>query len=326
MIKPDSAIVRCIEFRNLHHALELSASSQILLYEWIEGTQMYIVMGGTGHVGSAVAATLLSRGESVTILTRDAHRAGAWRARGAKITGVNVDDVASLRAAFRCGKRAFLLNPPADTAGDTDAIERRTVRNILSALEGSALEKVVAQSTGGAQAGNRIGDLNVLWELEEGLRRQSIPAAINRAAYYMSNWDGLLDPARSTGKLPTMFAADLAIPMVAPRDAGTIAAERLLSSLEDTGIRYVEGPRRYTSADVANAFSKALGRAVQVDVTPRTQWKASFLHLGFSAAAAESYARMTEVSVDGAFNDMPKDSLRGATTLEAYIRDLVDSR
>jgi hypothetical protein len=31
------------------------------------------------------------------------------------------------------------------------------------------LEKVVAESTGGAQPGDRIGDLNVLWELEKGL-------------------------------------------------------------------------------------------------------------------------------------------------------------
>lgn len=35
---------------------------------------------------------------------------------------------------------------------------------------------------------------------------------MNRAAYYMSNWDGLLDSVRSTGKPPTMYAADLAIP------------------------------------------------------------------------------------------------------------------
>lgn len=82
-----------------------------------------------------------------------------------------------------------MLNPPADTTKDTDVIERRTVANILMALEGSGLEKVVAESTGGAQPRDRIGDLNVLWELEEGLSRQTIPAAINRAAYYMTNWD-----------------------------------------------------------------------------------------------------------------------------------------
>jgi len=283
---------------------------------------MYVIMGGTGHVGSATAEALLARGEAVTIVTRDATRAAKWLAPGAGIAEANVEDVASLRAAFRRGSRAFLLNPNADIATDTDVVERRTVANILAALDGSGLTKVVAESTGGALPGDRIGDLNVLWELEEGLRRQSIPAAVNRAAYYMSNWDGLLDAVRSTGKLQSMFAADLPIPMVAPRDLGQIAADRLTSPLDDVGIREVEGPARYTSADVAKAFAKAIGRPVQLEITPRDQWKEAFQAFGFSEAAADSYARMTAVSVDGGFK-MGDDPLRGTTTLETYIRELV---
>ena len=283
---------------------------------------MYVIMGGTGRVGSAVAAALLARGEQVTIVTHDANRAGAWLREGAEIVEANVNEVASLRAAFRRGSRAFLLNPNADMSADTDAVERRTVANILSALDGSGLEKVVAASTAGAQPGARIGDLNVLWELEEGLRRQPIPAAINRAAYYMSNWDGQLDAVRKTGTLQTMYPADLLIPMVAPLDLGEIAAQRLVSTPDDTGIRYVEGPRRYSSADVAKAFSQVLGAPVGVDVIPRDEWKEAFQGLGFSEAAADSYARMTAVSLDGGF-DMPDDALRGATTLEAHIRDLL---
>jgi uncharacterized protein YbjT (DUF2867 family) len=140
----------------------------------------------------------------------------------------------------------------------------------------------------------------------------------------MSNWDGLLDMVRGTGKLPTMFAADLAIPMIAPRDLGALAAERLMSSPDDIGVRNTEGPSRYTPADVAKAFSKALARPVEVQVIPRNKWKESFLNLGFSEAAADSYARMTAVSVDGGF-DMPDNAWRGVTTLDRYITDLVGS-
>lgn len=283
---------------------------------------MYVIVGGTGRVGSATAAALLARGEQVTIVTHDASRAGAWLGEGAEIVEANVNDVPSLRAALRRGSRALLLNPPADTSADTDAVERRTVANILAALDGVGLEKVVAVSTGGAQPGDRIGDLNVLWELEEGLGRQPIPAAINRGAYYMSNWDGQVESVRKTGKLQTMYPADLLIPMVAPLDLGEIAAQRLVSPLDDTGIRYVEGPRRYSSADVAKAFSQALGVPVGVDVIPRGKWEEAFRGLGFSEAAADSYARMTAVSLDSGF-DMPDDAMRGATTLEAYIQDLI---
>ncbi|KRC86106.1 NmrA family transcriptional regulator [Achromobacter sp. Root83] len=283
---------------------------------------MYIIMGGTGHVGSATAQALLARGAPVTIVTRRAARAAHWRALGADIVEADAEDVASLRAAFRRGRRAFLLNPPADPSTDTDTVERRTVANILAALQDAGLEKVVAESTGGAQPGSRIGDLSVLWELEEGLRKQALPSAINRAAYYMSNWDGLLETARESGRLPTLFPADLPIPMVAPDDLGVAAAARLISGVEDDGIRYVEGPRRYTPNDVARAFQEALGRPVEVEVIPRDQWKLAFLNQGFSEAAAKSYARMTEAVVDSGF-DLSDDPLRGTTALEDYVRDRV---
>lgn len=283
---------------------------------------MYIIMGGTGHVGAATARALLARGAEVTILTRSAARAAHWRTLGADIVQADVEDVASLRAAFRRGRRAFLLNPPADTRSDTDAVERHTVANILAALEGSGVEKVVAESTAGAQPGSHIGDLNVLWELEEGLRAQALAAAVNRAAYYMSNWDGLLETVRNTGVLPSLFPANLAIPMVAPKDLGEVAADRLMSAPDDQGVRYVEGPRRYTPSDVARAFAQALDQPVEVHVVPRAQWRQAFVRQGFSETAAASYARMTEVSVDGGF-DLSDTPLRGSTTLEAYIRSLV---
>ncbi|WP_134495495.1 NmrA family NAD(P)-binding protein [Microvirga pakistanensis] len=283
---------------------------------------MFVIIGGTGHVGSATATELLRRSETVAIVTRYAAGAADWHARGAEVIEADVEDVPSLRKAFQRGKRALLLNPPADPAKDTDAVERRTVANIIAALDGSGLEKVVAASTGGAQPGVRLGDLSVLWGLEEGLRRQGIPAAINRGAYYMSNWDGLLDVVRRDGVLPTMLPADLPIPMVAPHDLGQAAAERLLSSVEDIGIRYIEGPRRYSPAEVAEAFSNELGRPVRLSVIPRENWKDTFLQLGFSEAAATSYTRMTEVSVDRGF-DLVENPWRGSTSLEAYIHELV---
>lgn len=279
---------------------------------------MYVVMGATGHVGGAVAQTLLASGEQVTILTRRPERAGRWRDKGASVAMADVEDVDSLRAAFRRGRRAFLLNPPADIAGDTDAAERRTIANILSALEDSGLEKVVAASTYGARPGQGIGDLTTLWELEEGLRRQPIPAAINRGAYYMTNWAGLLETVTQTGKLPSMFPADMPMPMVAPADLGEAAAARLLTPVEDVGVRYVEGPQRYTPQDVAQAMARTLGRGVAVEVAPRDRWETIYKGLGFSDEAARAYVRMTAVTLDEGF-DMLSDVVRGHVSLADFI-------
>ncbi len=283
---------------------------------------MYAILGSTGHVGSAVVDALLEAGQPVLALVHSAEHGEGLKQKGAEIAVVDVLDVDGLRAAFRQARRAFLLNPNAPVSGDTDIGERATVAAILSALDGSGLEKVVAESTMGAQPGESLGDFNVLYELEQGLKARPIPAAWNRAAYYMSNWDMALEGARKDGVVQTMFPADFRLPMVAPRDLGQAAARRLTSGLDDIGLRNVEGPARYTMNDVARAFADALGRPVRVVVTPREQWEQAFQALGFSRAAAHSYARMTGATLDAEM--VPENETeKGPTTLQAYIAALV---
>jgi uncharacterized protein YbjT (DUF2867 family) len=280
---------------------------------------MHIILGGTGNVGSAVARTLLAAGEPVTIVSRDPAKAQQWEDRGAKVAIADILDVRALTDVLCTGTRAFLLNPPAAPNTDTDAQERRTVEAILTAVEGSGLTKLVAESTYGAQPGDRCGDLNTLWELEQGLAEQPIPYAVNRGAYYFSNWAANLAEVREEGVLRTMFEADFELPMAAPEDLGEHAAE--LMTDDRSGVFFAEGPRRYTPQDVANAFAAALGRTVRVETTPREQWVPAFKAMGFSSPAAESYARMTGATVDGP--DFPGDPVRGEMRLEDYIAALV---
>ncbi|WP_114391283.1 NmrA family NAD(P)-binding protein [Notoacmeibacter marinus] len=283
---------------------------------------MYVILGGTGQVGGATARALLSDGEDVTIVTREADRAYELKAAGARVAVTDIRDVDALREVFRTGKRAFLLNPPADPSTDTDAEERRNVDAIIAALDGSGLEKVVTQSTYGAFAGEHCGDLTVLHELEQKLRAQPIPAAINRGAYYMSNWAGMVDVVRESGTLPSFFPADLALPVVAPGDLGRIAARRLMAPASDTGVQHLEGPERYTAHDVADAFGNALNRKVVVDEIPRDALEQTFSQFGFSDKAAASYACMTRRVIDGE-TDMDDEPVRGQTTLRTYIRSVV---
>lgn len=283
---------------------------------------MHVILGGTGHVGSAAAKALLARGEPVVIVTHDPAKGEDWRAWGAEVAVADVHDPAALRSAFARGRSLFLLNPPAAPSTDTDVEEKRTIAAILEALDGVELEKIVAESTYGAQPGDRCGDLNTLYELEQGLRNQSVPTAINRAAYYFSNWDASLEPVRETGVLRTPYPADLKIPMVAPNDLGEAAARRLVGPVDDVGIRYVEGPEACSAGDVAAAFARALDRPVRVETVPREDWEAMYRDLGFSPAAADSYARMTRVSADKGY-ETPDAPERGPTTLDAYIAALV---
>ncbi|TSJ34899.1 sugar nucleotide-binding protein [Mucilaginibacter corticis] len=265
----------------------------------------YIILGGTGHIGTALAKALEDRGERVLAAGHDE---------------VDVFDTRSLSGFFGQGERAFILNPPAPPDADTLEQETKSIQSIIAAVKNSSLEKIVAASTYGAQAGNNIGDLGVLYEMEQGLKAQQVPLAIIRSAYYMSNFDQSLKVVRETGNLPSLYPADFELPMVAPADIGLFAAE--LMGNGQTGLFHIEGPKRYTIQDVANAFSQALNKPVNVAVTPEADWEKSLSQSGFSEKAAASFVNMTRLTLYGPSEDVNQAHL-GSTGLETYIENLV---
>lgn len=281
---------------------------------------MYIILGGTGHVGSKVATNLLKKGEDVTIITRNAEKTSEWEKRGAKTAVVDVLDTDELHKIFATGKRLFLLNPPADPSTDTVTEEKRTLASILAALENSGIEKVIGESTYGAQPGTGNGDLNVLYEMEQSLKKMNTPHSIIRAAYYMSNWDAALETAKNEGVVHTFYPIDFKLPMVAPEDIGKIAAELLTEPIEKNSIYYVEGPETYSSNDVAEAFTIALGKPVKAVQAPPDKWILTLKELGFSDQAARSMAAMTEETLKNL--ETVESPVRGATTLKQYIESL----
>ncbi|MBC7971304.1 MAG: NmrA family NAD(P)-binding protein [Verrucomicrobia bacterium] len=194
----------------------------------------------------------------------------------------------------------------------------------MSAIKGTGLEKIVAESTYGAQPGERIGDLGVLYEMEQALTAQPIPTTMIRAAYYMSNWRASLQTAREQGVVQTLYPEAFKLPMVAPSDIGEIAARLLTEPIEQTGLHYVEGSDRYSSQAVAVAVATALGLPVVAESVPRDQWLVTFKRIGFSNEAAESFAKMTAVTLDETFPDLHAVE-RGVTSLHNYLSQMVQS-
>jgi uncharacterized protein YbjT (DUF2867 family) len=281
---------------------------------------MYVILGAAGNIGSVVVEKLAGMGHDVLAVVHSEEKAEALEAEHIETVVADLRDSDAVRSALQRGKRAFLLNPPGDPSGDSNAVELETGRSIGAALSGSGLEKVVVASTYGAQQGEALGDLSTLWEFEQAVLASGIPAAINRGAYYFTNLDMLIEPAKE-GELPTAFPEDFVLPMVAPSDLAEAAVERLLSGIDDVGIVHVEGPERYSFGQVAGVLGRLLGRDVKVATTPREGWEESFKQVGFSEASAGNFARMTGATLDRP--ELPYDPWRGEVGLEEYLRGRV---
>lgn len=280
---------------------------------------MFVVMGATGHVGGSVARTLLAAGQTVTVITRSAEKGQVWKEQGADVAVLDVRNGAALTKVFQKARRVFALNPPASPALNTDVEERQTMQAIVRALRDAGPEKIVLQSTYGAQPGAHCGDLGVLYEFEEAARQLNTPLCVVRAAYYMSNWMVEAETVRSTGSLKTMLPALQKVPMVAPQDVGDLAARLLMAPVSDVGVYAIEGPTWYSPADVAQALERVLGRSVRVEASAQADWLAVYRQNGFSDEAAQSYARMTEIFVTQAYEN-PASPLKGSTDLFTYFK------
>jgi uncharacterized protein YbjT (DUF2867 family) len=286
---------------------------------------MYILLGGTGHIGKALSTELLKRDEQVTIITHDAGKAAEIESTGAIAAVADVFNPEELSKVFKKGKRLFLLNPPADPATDIDETERKSVDSILSAIKDSRLEFIVAASTYGAQQGGQIGDMGVLYEMEQGLEKLAIPYTIIRSGYYYSNWDMALETARAEGKIYTFFPPGFKLAMVAPADIAKFAAKLLTQGTSSRTINYCAGPEDYSANDVAKAFSKALNKNIEAVEIPKEAWQETLQQVGFSEKSAISMANMTRITVEQDY-EIPDNPERGTITIEEYVSGLVSAK
>lgn len=108
---------------------------------------MYVILGASGHIGSVVIDALQASSEKVIAVVHSAQKAAAIKHGGVEPVIADVADTGQLRSILQKGRRAFLLNPPGDIKGDTNAEEMKTARSIAAALDGSGLEKLVVAST-----------------------------------------------------------------------------------------------------------------------------------------------------------------------------------
>lgn len=280
---------------------------------------MNIITGATGNIGNALVKTLIKNGESVIAITRNPGKAVQMFGNTVEVVEVDVMDTVALHEVFKKGSSIFILNPPADPAGNTDVEERKTAKSIITALKQLEEHKrVVVESTLGNQQGDHIGDLGVLYELEEEIKKLPHDYRIIRPAYYMSNWRMSLAEAKKSKTITSFYPADFKFPMVAPDDIAILAAKLMTAEKADQ-INPIEGPEEYSPNDVANAIAEIISKPVELKVIPEEAWEQTYQDMGFSASAAKSYSNMTKISLYGGF-ERPKNPVLGKTSLFEYLQ------
>ncbi|MGB9435380.1 MAG: NAD(P)H-binding protein [Candidatus Acidiferrum sp.] len=223
---------------------------------------MYTVLGATGHIGSVITKKLLEKGEKVRVVGRNTARLQPLVQKGAVAFIGDVNDAGALTRAFEDVRAAFLIMPPGMTSPDYGADQERESDAISSAVRNSGLQYAVNLSSIGAQAPAGTGPILGLHRSEQKLDGvEKLNVLHLRPAYFFENHLAGISMIQMMGLYGGALKGDLQMPMIAARDIGAYAAERLLK-LDFNGkqTRNLLGERDLSMNEVAAVIGKVLNK------------------------------------------------------------------
>lgn len=287
---------------------------------------IHAIAGVSGNTGRVAAETLLSAGEKVRVIVRDAAKGEAWKARGAEVAVADLTNAASLAAALKGADTAYLLLPPRVAPGFR-AYQLETGRALVAAVEQARPKHVVFLSSIGAQHAAGAGPISGLYPVEQGLRGVNaryadVNVTFLRAGYFMENLGGSLG-ALAHGILPGFSPVDLPIDMIATVDIGRTAAMLLREGGQGVQVVQLGGPG-VTAKDAAAVLTRLVGKPVQAVSAPTDQVVPTLTGFGMPEDLAAMYQEMIEgINTGHVAWEAGHRRVQGTTPVETVLAGLL---
>lgn len=285
---------------------------------------MFVVLGATGHTGSAVVETLLSKKQPVRVVVRSADKAVDWKARGADVAVASLDDVPALIKAFEGATGVYLMVPPNYGATAWLSDQQARMDRAAEAVRKSGVGHVAFLSSIGGQLPGGTGPIRAVHYGEGKLAGAVKHITILRPASFMENWAPVIGAAKAQGVLPTFVAPQVKIPTISTRDIGRIGAEQLLAGGQGRRVVELAGPEEYSADQAAEALGAILGRQVVAQHAPLSAVVPTYKSFGFSDEAARLFEEMYTAFSKGAIGyEHPDKLVRGTVRLSEALRGMV---
>src|SRR6201981_1933812 len=252
---------------------------------------MYVILGASGNTGSIIADSLLSKGRKVRVVGRDAGRLQPFVRHGAEAFSADMSDAAALTKAFSGARAAYLLLPPITSRED----QERESDAIAQAVTEAGLRYAVYLSSYGAHVPEGTGPVTGLHSSEQKLNAIGGLHVLHlRAAYFMENNLEAVSMIQGMGIFGHALLPDLKLPMIATRDVGDYAAQRLLN-LDFSGkqTRELLGERDLSMAEATAIIARGIGKPdLRYVQFPYDQVQQVLEQMGMSPKKAAVYIEM----------------------------------
>ena len=284
---------------------------------------MYVILGASGNTGSVIANSLLLKGEKVRVVGRDAGRLQRFVDKGAEAFTADLSDAAAITKAFSGARAAYLLLPPVKSR----EVQERESDAIAKAVKESGLRYAVHLSSYGAQVPENTGPLVGLHASEEKLNAISGLSALHlRAGYFMENNLAAIGMIHGMGLVGNALLPDVKLPMIATRDVGNYAAQRLLH-LDFSGkqTRELLGERDLSMTEVTAVIARGIGKPdLRYQQLSYDQVQQALIDLGVppkgAALYVEMYKAINEQVVVPSEPRSPENTT--PTSFESFVQDV----
>ncbi|MBW5446158.1 NAD(P)H-binding protein [Cohnella sp. CFH 77786] len=213
-----------------------------------------LVLGGTGTVGSQVAANLVRRGAGVRVLTRNADAAKRLPASVSVYPG-DLESPDTLVTAFDQADAVFLLNAlsPTETAQGLAAVE---------AAQKAGVKKIVYLSVPMPEDSKHIPHFKSKIPIEEAVRQSGAKYTILRPNNFYQN-DYMFRDAILGYRIYPQPIGSIGLNRVDARDIAEAAVNALLLDGYEGKEYPVIGPDPLTGESIASIYTRIFGEEVR---------------------------------------------------------------
>jgi uncharacterized protein YbjT (DUF2867 family) len=288
---------------------------------------MYTVLGATGNIGSVITRKLLERGEKVRVVGRNSGRLAPFVQRGAEAFVANIEDAEALTRALSGVRAAFLMMPPGMMSPDYRLDQEAESDAILAAAKNAGLAYAVNLSSIGAHAPAGTGPILGAHKSENKLNGvERLNVLHLRPAYFMENHLSAIGMMQMMGVYAGALKPELKIPMIATRDIGAYAAERLMK-LDFNGKQTQEllGERDLSMTEATAIISRGISRPdLRYAQFTYEQIEGALVQMGLSAKTAEYFIEMFQGMNDGIVAAMEGRNAGNTTptSLETFVNEV----
>jgi uncharacterized protein YbjT (DUF2867 family) len=289
----------------------------------VERDGRYVILGASGNTGSIIANALLLKGEKVRVVGRDVGRLPRFVRKGAEAYAADVSAAAALSKAFGGARAAYLMLPPIISRED----QERQSDAIAKAVKESGLRYAVHLSSYGAHVPEGTGPVTGLHSSEQKLNAISDLNVLHlRAAYFMENNLAAIGMIHGMGMFGHALLPDLKLPMIATRDVGDYAAQRLLD-LDFSGkqTRELLGERDLSMTEATAVIARGIGKPdLRYEQFPYDQVEQELTQTGFPRKKAAVYIEMFRAINAGVLAPLEPRSPQNSTptSFEKFVQDV----